>query len=58
VHEPKFPFKPGDTLPEIRNSGSRHGHTVIDAASEQEADDRIGVVNGLLKATVVPDRAA
>jgi hypothetical protein len=54
VHELKFPFAPGDTVPEIRNSGSRHGHVVIDAASEQEADRRIATVRGLLRATTAP----
>jgi hypothetical protein len=54
VHELKFPFTPGDRVPEIRNSGSRHGHVVIDAASEQEADRRIAFVRGLLRATTVP----
>ncbi|WP_051813195.1 ATP-grasp domain-containing protein [Streptomyces sp. NRRL S-340] len=61
VHELKFPFTPGDTVPEIRNSGSRHGHVVIDAASEREADHRIALVRGLLRATTAPgpaDRAA
>jgi hypothetical protein len=54
VHELKFPFTPGDRVPEIRNSGSRHGHVVIDAATEQEADRRITLVRGLLRATTAP----
>lgn len=51
VHELRFPFAPGDTVPEIRNSGSRHGHVVIDAASEAEVDRRIAQVRALLRAT-------
>ncbi|MCX4775171.1 ATP-grasp domain-containing protein (plasmid) [Streptomyces sp. NBC_01260] len=51
VHELKFPFAPGDTVPEIKNSGSRHGHVVIDAASEEEVDRRIALVRSLLRAT-------
>jgi biotin carboxylase len=56
VHELKFPFTPGDTVPEIRDSRSRHGHVVIDAASERDADRRIAVVHGLLRATTDPGR--
>jgi biotin carboxylase len=52
VHELKFPFVPGATVPATVDSRSRHGYVVVDAGSEEEAEARVATVNGLLHTVV------
>lgn len=54
VHELKFPFLPGATVPPTVDSRSRHGYVVVDAGSEEEAEARVATVGGLLHAVVAP----
>ncbi|WP_433241345.1 ATP-grasp domain-containing protein [Streptosporangium sp. CA-135522] len=55
VHELRLGFGPGDVLPPVVDSGSRHGHVVVEAASEKQANERTAVVRALLRVVVRPD---
>lgn len=52
VHVLHFPFEPGDTLPPTADSGTRHGYVVVDAATPEEAAERIAAVQTALRAEV------
>lgn len=52
VHALHFPYAPGDVLPPVTSSATRHGYAVVDAASPQEAERRLDHVESLLAASV------
>jgi biotin carboxylase len=60
VHAVKFKYGPGDTLPPVTDSGSRHGYVVVDAESEAQAARRLSCALDLLRVAVEPagDRLA
>jgi hypothetical protein len=58
VHALTFRFEPGDLVPPVTDSGSRHGHVVVDADSPEQAAERIATVLGLLRAVVRPELGA
>jgi biotin carboxylase len=51
VHALKVKFQPGDEVPRIVDSSTRHGYVVVDAASAEEAADRLATVRDLLRVT-------
>ena len=55
VHALKLKVRPGDVLRPVTDSQSRHGYVVIDAASEEQAGERFGVVRALLQVVTHPD---
>ncbi|GAB2846188.1 ATP-grasp domain-containing protein [Lentzea nigeriaca] len=52
VRELRFPFEPGQELPEPKDSSTRHGLVVVSAADPEEAQRHIDEVRGLLKVRV------
>ncbi|MEU7907472.1 ATP-grasp domain-containing protein [Actinoplanes sp. NPDC049118] len=55
VHALTFKYEPGDVVPTVTDSGSRHGHVVVDADSPEQASERIATVLGLLRTVVRPE---
>jgi biotin carboxylase len=54
VGEFEFPFAPGDVLPDVVDTFTRHGHVVVDADSPAEAEARVALVDELLAADIEP----
>jgi biotin carboxylase len=52
VHVLHFPFTPGDTLPCIADSSTRHGYVVVDAPTPRAAAERIAAAQSALRAEV------
>jgi biotin carboxylase len=55
VHALKLKVRPGDVLRPVTDSQSRHGYVVIDAAAEEQAGERFGVVRALLQVVTHPE---
>lgn len=55
VHALKLKVGPGDVLRPVTDSQSRHGYVVIDAASEEQAQERFGAVRALLQVVTHPE---
>ncbi|MCT9933582.1 ATP-grasp domain-containing protein [Planotetraspora sp. A-T 1434] len=54
VHALKVKFQPGDVLPPVVDSRTRHGYVVVDAGSPGQAAERCAAALGLLRAVVRP----
>jgi biotin carboxylase len=52
VHALHFPYAPGDLLPPVTSSATRHGYAVVDAASPQEAERLLDQVESMLAVSV------
>jgi biotin carboxylase len=58
VYELRFPFSPGDLVPETISSGTRHGHVVFEAASPSEALERADQLRAQLRVVTSPEGAS
>lgn len=58
VHELRFPFSPGDLVPETISSGTRHGHVVFEAASPAHALERADQLRAGLRVVTSPEGAS
>jgi biotin carboxylase len=58
VHELRFPFSPGDLVPETVSSATRHGHVVFEAPSPFAALERADLLRGRLRAVTSREGAS